>query len=160
MASGNNPLQVSLPSDREIVLTRMFDAPRALVYKACTDAKHVPEWWGPKGYTTIVDKLDLRVGGVWRFIQRAPNGAEFAFNGVYREIVPPEKIVFTFEFEGMPGHILVQTIRFEDKRGKTLVTSTAVFDTQADRDGMVNSGMEKGAADSYDRLEELLKTMA
>jgi uncharacterized protein YndB with AHSA1/START domain len=125
-----------------------------------TDPEALPKWWGPRQYTTIVDKLDPRPGGVWRFVQRGPDGDEYAFNGVYREIVPPEKLVFTFEWEGLPGHVLTETILFEEQGGKTTVTATMVFDSVEDRDGMLQSGMEEGAADSYDRVEELLAMMA
>src|SRR5262245_19944267 len=118
-------MTLSLPSDREIVLTRVFDAPRELVFAVCTDPQHIPQWWGPRQYETRVDKMDVRPGGVWRFVQRGEDGVEFAFNGVHREVVPPERLVFTFEFEGMPGHILLQTMTFEDVNGKTKITSVA-----------------------------------
>jgi uncharacterized protein YndB with AHSA1/START domain len=155
-----NTLTVTLPSDREIVLTRVFDAPRDLVFRACTDPESIPRWWGPRGLTTTVDKMDVRPGGVWRFVQRAPDGSEFAFNGVYREIAPPERLVYTFEFEGMPGHVLVETVTFEEHEGRTTLTATDLFDSVEDRDGMLASGMEQGAAESHDRLAELIATMA
>jgi uncharacterized protein YndB with AHSA1/START domain len=82
-------LTVTTPSDREIVMTRVFDAPRELVFKAYTDPSLIPQWWGPRGFTTTVDQMDVRPGGVWRFVQRGPDGSEYAFNGVYREIAPP-----------------------------------------------------------------------
>ncbi len=152
-------MTVTLPSDREILITRDFDAPRALVFKAFTDPDSIPKWWGPRILTTVVEKMDLRPSGVWRYIQHDPQGNEYGFNGVYREIVPPERIVYTFEFEGMPGHVLVETVTFEEKDGKTRLTARAVFDSLEDRDGMLNSDMESGAAESYDRLEELLEAM-
>jgi len=141
-------------------MTRVFDAPRALVFKACTDPNAIPRWWGPSRYETTVDTMDVRPGGVWRFVSRGADGAEFAFNGVYREIVPPERIVQTFEFEGMPGHISVDTMTLEEHDGKTTLTSTSLFDSVEDRDGMLHSGMEDGAAETYDRLENLLGSMA
>ena len=153
-------MTLDMPSDREIVLTRVFDAPRDLVFKACTDPKPNTEMVGAKILTTTIDEMDVRPGGVWRYIQRGPDGSEYAFNGVYREIVPPERLVYTFEFEGMPGHVLLQTVTLEEHDGKTKLTATALFETVEDRDGMLNSGMEAGAAESYDRLEELLETMA
>lgn len=156
MAASSNPTTLTLPSDREIVMTRIFDAPRELVYKAHTDPALVPLWWGRRNYTTIVDRMDVRPGGAWRFVQHTPDGGEYAFNGVYREVVPPERIVQTFEFEGYPGHIQVETIVFEDLGGRTLLTSTARFDSLEDRDGMLQSGMEEGAVESWDQLEELL----
>ena len=144
------------PSDREIRMTRVFNAPRELVFQAHIDPQHVPHWWGQRGSTTIVDVIDARPGGAWRFVQRDPEGNEYGFRGEFREVVPPERLVYTFEFEGMPGHILVETVTFEEHHGKTTVTSTALFDSVADRDGMLESGMESGATESWDRLEELL----
>ncbi len=149
---------MTLPTDREIVMTRVFDAPRELVFKAHVDPEAIPRWWGPRRYTTIVDKMDLRPGGVWRFVQRDQEGNEFAFNGVYREIVPPERLVLTFEFEGMPGHVAVNTAIFEDLGGKTRLTTTQLFEHVADRDGMIQSGMESGAIETWDRLTEYLQT--
>jgi uncharacterized protein YndB with AHSA1/START domain len=153
-------LTITLPSDREIVMTREFDAPRELVFRAMTDPEAIPRWWGPRYLTTTVDKLEFRPGGVWRFIQRDPQGNEHAFNGVYREIVPPERVVNTFEYEGMPGHILVESIVLEDLGGRTRVTSTSLFDSAEDRDGMMQSGMESGARESYERLTEYLESIA
>ncbi|MGH2534644.1 MAG: SRPBCC family protein [Thermomicrobiales bacterium] len=150
---------ISTPSDREIVFTRVFDAPRDLVYQAYTDPDLIPKWWGPRGSTTIVDTMDVRPGGKWRYIQREADGAEYAFNGEYREVVPPERLVYTFEFEMMPGHIAVDTITLEEADGKTTLTNTSHYDSVEDRDGMLSSGMEAGAAESMDRLAELLATM-
>jgi uncharacterized protein YndB with AHSA1/START domain len=144
------------PSDREIRMTRVFDAPRELVFQAHTDPNQIPHWWGPRGMTTTVDTMDVRPGGAWRFVQRDPEGNEYGFRGEYREVVPPERLVYTFEFEGMPGHVLVETTTFEEHGGKTTVSSTALFDSVAGRDGMLESGMESGAIESWDRLEELL----
>jgi uncharacterized protein YndB with AHSA1/START domain len=152
-------LTVTTPSDREIVMTRVFDAPRELVFKAYTDSTLIPQWWGPRGFTTTVDQMDVRPGGVWRFVQRGPDGSEYAFNGVYREIAPPQRIVSTFEFEGMPGHVSVETLTLEEHTGKTKVTSTSLFQTVEDRDGMLQSGMEAGAAETYDRFAELLEAL-
>jgi len=156
MTTKSAALTLTMPSDREIVMARVFDAPRELVFKAYTDPNLIPQWWGPRGDTTSVDKMDVRPGGVWRYVHRRPDGNEHAFNGVYREIVPPERLVYTFEFEGMPGHVLLETVTFEEHDGKTTLTDTALFQTVEDRDGMLKSGMEEGAAESLDRLEELL----
>ena len=147
------------PSDREITMSRVFDAPRALVFQAHTDPVHIPQWWGQRNSTTIVHTLDLRPGDAWRFIQRDPEGNEYAFRGEFREIVPPERLVYTFEFEGMPGHILVETVTFEEHDGKTTISSTSVFQSVEDRDGMLESGMESGAIESWDRLAELIETL-
>jgi uncharacterized protein YndB with AHSA1/START domain len=152
-----NATALTLPSDLEIVMERVFDAPRELVFKVYTDPEHIPQWWGPRYLTTTVDKMDVRPGGIWRYLQRDPNGNEFAFNGVYREIVTNERLVYTFEFELMAGHILVETVKFENLNGKTKVTVTSLFHSKEDRDGMLNSGMESGATESWDRLAELLE---
>lgn len=149
---------LTLPSDREIRMARIFHAPRELVFKATTDPKMVSQWWGQSDYTTIVDAMDLRVGGKWRFVQRDPQGNEHAFRGEYREITPPSRVVQTFEYEGLPGSILVETLTLEDLGGgKTLVTTTSTFDSKEDRDGMLASGMEGGANESWDRLAALLE---
>ena len=157
-SSGSSTL--TLPSDQEIVMERVFNAPRELVFKAHTDPNLIAKWWGPRRYTTTVDKMDLRVGGVWRFVQHDAAGNEYGFNGVYREIVPPERLSYTFEFEGMPGHVLVETVTFEERDGRTKVTVTSLFASVEDRDGMLQSGMEQGANESQDRLAELLATLA
>jgi uncharacterized protein YndB with AHSA1/START domain len=104
--------------------------------------------------------MDFRPGGRWRFVQRGADGSEVAFRGVYREIVPPERIVNTFEFEGLPGHVSVETMTLVERDGKTTLTSTSRFDSAEDRDGMLRSGMEKGAAETYDRLAEHVAAMA
>jgi uncharacterized protein YndB with AHSA1/START domain len=159
MIASKNTLTVTLPSDREIVLTRFFNAPRELVFKTLTDPTLIPKWWGPRATTTTVDKMDVRPGGTWRFIHHGPDG-EFGFRGEYREIVPPERVVQTFEFEPMAGHISVETMTLEEVDGKTKMTTTSVFDSVEDRDGMLNSGMESGASETQERLEELLATLA
>jgi uncharacterized protein YndB with AHSA1/START domain len=158
MSSSKNSTITTLPSDREISMSRVFDAPRELVFKAHVDPKLAAQWWGQRSSTTIVDKLDARPGGSWRFIQRAPDGSEYAFHGEFRELVAPSRIVQTFEFEGMPGKVVVDTMTFEDLGGKTRLTTTSVFDSTEDRDGMMATGMEEGANESWDRLAELLQT--
>jgi uncharacterized protein YndB with AHSA1/START domain len=145
------------PGKQVIIIRHIFDAPRELVWKAMTDPDLIPRWWGPKMLATIVDQLDLRRGGIWRFIQRGPEGDDYVFHGVYHDIVQPERVVQTFEFEGMPGHVSLQTTIFDEHDGRTEATQTSVFQSIEDRDGMLNSGMEKGATESHDRLAELLK---
>lgn len=145
------------PGKQEVVITRTFDAPRDLVFKTITDPTLVPQWWGPKRFTTIVDRMEMRPGGIWRYIQRDAEGNEYAFHGVYHEIVSPERIVQTFEFEGVPGHVSLETVMLEEQNGKTKWTSTAVFQSLEDRDGMVQSGMEGGAIELMDRLAELVE---
>jgi uncharacterized protein YndB with AHSA1/START domain len=144
------------PGKHVITITRLFDAPRELVYKAFTDPKLLPQWWGPRRYTTIVDKMEVRRGGIWRYIQRDSDGNEYGFHGVYHDAIAPERLVYTFEWEGMPGHISLETVTLEDQAGKTLVTDRTVFQTVEDRDGMYQSGMQEGASESMDRVAELL----
>ena len=148
--------KVTLPSDKEILITREFDAPRDLVFKAMTDPDLIPRWWGPRAYTTTVDKMDVRPGGAWRFMNRMTDGTEFAFRGEYREVVPPERIVQTFEFEPMAGHISVETATFTERDGRTVLTVRSVFSSVEDRDGLIQSGMEKGLVETHDRFAELL----
>jgi uncharacterized protein YndB with AHSA1/START domain len=155
-----NTLSVSLPSPTELVLTRQFDAPRDLVWRAFTERDLVAQWWGQRNSTTIIDKLEARPGGGWRFRQQMEDGTEHAFRGEFLEIQPPERIVWTFEYEPMAGHIVTDAVTFtEPEPGKTLITVLSTFASQEDRDGMLQSGMEAGAAESYDRLEELLATL-
>ena len=152
-----NRLQVTVPSQRpEVVMTREFDAPRELVFRAYIDPDLIPRWWGPRYLTTTVDRMDVRAGGSWRFVQRAPDGAIHGFHGVYHLVQPPERIVQTFEYEGEPGHVLLETVTFEDLGGRTRITTQTVFQSLRDRDGMVASGMESGVVESMDRLEQLL----
>jgi uncharacterized protein YndB with AHSA1/START domain len=147
---------LSTPGDREIHVERVFDAPRDRVFAAYTDPELVPEWWGPRETTTTVDEMDVLAGGAWRFLSRMADGSETAFRGEYREVTPPERIVQTFEWEGLPGHVSVETATFEDLGDRTKVTTVSVFDTPEDRDGMIESGMERGMAETYARLDELL----
>ncbi len=144
------------PGKHSIVMTRDFDAPRELVFKAITDPNLIPQWWGPRSLTTTVDKMEVRPGGIWRFVERDADGNEDAFHGVYHDITLPERLIYTFEWEGMPGHVLLETVTFKDQDGKTRLTDISVFQTVEDRDGMLQSGMEGGAAESMDRLAELL----
>lgn len=146
----------ALQGDREIILQHVFDAPRELVWQVSNDPALIQNWWGPKYLNTTVEKMEIRPGGAWRIIQRDPAGNEYAFNGVYREVVAPERIVRTFEFEGMPGHIIVETATLEEIDGRTRLTVTSVFETPEDRDGMMQSGAESGARESYERLTELV----
>lgn len=150
---------LTLPSDREIQLTRLFSAPRKLVYEVMTDPNHVPKWWGPRGLQMVVCDLDFRVGGGYRFVLRAPDGGEHAFRGEYREIVPTERIVSTFEFEGMPGHGSVETMTLSEQEGVTTLSVRSLYKNQQDRDGHLHSGMESGARETHDRLEELIASL-
>jgi uncharacterized protein YndB with AHSA1/START domain len=149
---------IAEPGKHDILITRDFNAPRELVFKALTDPALVPQWWGPRGVTTVVDQMEVKPGGVWRYVQRDANG-EYGFHGVYHSITSPERLIFTFEFEGMPGHVLLETVTLEENNGKTTLKDLSVFQSIADRDGMIASGMESGATDSWDRLEELLPNL-
>lgn len=157
MTNSKSGSTLTLPSAREVVMTRVFNAPRELVFKAHTDRAMVAQWWGQRNTTTIVDKMDVRPGGEWRFVQRDADGNEWGFHGEYLEITPVERLVQTFEFEGMPGHVVEDTAVFEDLGGKTRITTTSLFATPEDRDGMIQSGMESGANESWDRLAELVE---
>ena len=159
MVTLNRTLRVSTPSDRQIVLQRDFDAPRELIFETFSKAEHIKNWWGQKDSTLSLCEIDFRPGGKWRFVERDATGQEWAFRGEVREVVPPERIVQTFEFEPMAGHISVETVVLEDLEGKTRLTVTSEFASQEDRDGMLQSGMEKGAGEMYDRLEEYLRSV-
>jgi len=156
---GSNQLTVTKGSEREILMTRAFDAPRDLVFEAHSSCEHMSKWWGPRKYDVASCEMDFRPGGAWRIVHRGPGGEEHGFRGEFREIVRPDRITWTFEWEGLPGHVSVQTVVFEEHDGKTTLTATAVFDTVEDRDGMLESGMESGAAETYDRLDEYLEVL-
>ena len=148
---------VSTPSEREICSERVFDAPRDRVFDAYTDPELISRWWGPRGTTTFVEQMDVRPGGGWRFVIRNDaDGEETGFKGIYREVSAPERIVQTFEWEGMPGHVVIETATFEALGERTRVRGTSLFHTTEERDGMIASGMERGLSDSHDRLAELL----
>jgi uncharacterized protein YndB with AHSA1/START domain len=145
------------PSDREVVLTRLFDAPRRLVFEAMTKPEHVRRWWGclDERHSVIVCEIDFRPGGAWRFVGRGPLG-EFAFHGVYREIVVPERVVFTEIYEPFPDIESVVTSVLTEEGGKTRLTATCTYPSQEVRDSVLKTGMTRGAGISYDRLEELV----
>lgn len=150
---------IAEPGTHEIIMTRTFNAPRDLLFKVMTDPDLVPQWWGQRAYSTTVSRLDARDGGSWRFVQRDSHGNEFGFHGVYHSI-SPDQIIDTFEWEGLPGHVILETMTLrENETGQTTLTVSSVFQSVADRDGMLKSGMEGGANESYDRLDELLEKM-
>jgi uncharacterized protein YndB with AHSA1/START domain len=146
------------PGKQEIVLTQAFDAPRELVWEACTDPELVSQWWGPKSLKTTVEQMDVRPGGLWRIVQRDAEGNEYAFHGIFHEVTAPEQLVYTFEFEGMPGHVLLETDTFEDLgSNRTKMTNRLVFQSVEDRDAMLQSGMRAEMDEIMDLLDELLK---
>ncbi len=150
------------PGKQEIFITREFDAPRDLVCRAFTEKRLYAQWIGPKGYTTKITRFEPKNGGSWCYVQRDPAGKEFGFHGVYHEVNLPERMIDTFEFEGLSekGHVSLETATFEalpDQRTKLVIHT--VFQSVQDRDGMVQSGMERGMNESFDRLDELLKTL-
>ncbi len=151
-----NAMTVTMPTDLEIKIVREFDAPRELVFEAHTKCEHLKHWWG-RG-NPLDCEIDFRVGGKYRFVEHA-DGEEYAFRGEILEIQAPQRMVSTFEFEGMPGHICVVTMELTEQDGKTRLTSISRFDNKEDRDGMASSGMEAGAAQSYLALEAHLKTL-
>jgi len=144
------------PGQKEVVITHILEAPRERVYQAYSDPKLLPYWRGSRDIKMTVDQHDLRPGGAWRYLSTAPDGQVFAFRGTFREIVPPERLSWTFEFEMMMGRISTQTVVFEDLGGKTRITVTAVFPSVEDRDGMLKQGMEQGYTETMDRLAGLL----
>jgi uncharacterized protein YndB with AHSA1/START domain len=152
-------LAVEARGEMEIVMTRAFEAPRELVWEALSKPEHIRRWWGSCGDGMTVCEMDFRVGGAWRFVVSGPQG-EDGFRGHYREISPVGRLVQTFEWEGMPGHISTETMTLDERGSQTHMTITCVFATPEDRDGMLASGMEQGVSESYDKLEELLREMS
>ena len=151
---------IAEPGKQDVTITREFDAPRELVFKAFTDPALYVKWLGPRGYTMRLEKFEPRNGGCWRYIHKNPEGMEFGFHGVYHEVLPPELLIDTFEFEGLPerGHVSLETAKFEELPDEqTRLVIHSVFLSVADRDGMVSSGMEEGISDSMEKLTELLE---
>ena len=151
---------VTTPSDSEIRMSRLFNAPRDLVFEAMSKPEHIKQWWGRlgEGYSVPVCEVDLRVGGKWRFVNRHPKG-EAVFYGEYREVQPPGRIVFTEIFADFPDSVSVVTALLTDEGGKTRLTVTADYGSKEVRDIVQSTGMTRGAAISYDRLEDLLATL-
>jgi uncharacterized protein YndB with AHSA1/START domain len=159
-SANSDSFKVTTPSDQEIRMTRLFNAPRHLVFDAMTKPEHVKQWWGRlgEGYSVPVCEIDLRVGGAWRFVNRHPEG-EAAFYGEYREIAPPSRLVFTEIFEPFPDAVSVVTAEFTEEGGKTRLTATVRYSSQDVRDMVIASGMSRGAGISYDRLEDLVAAL-
>jgi uncharacterized protein YndB with AHSA1/START domain len=156
MAAQEADTKLSLPSDSEILLTRKFAAPRALVFATYADPKAIPLWWGTKDTETRVEQMELRPRGTWRFIQRDREGKEHVYKGEYREVIPPALISSLFESDDMPGLLVVETVRFEEEIGRTRMTVHMLFRGQSDRDTMLKAGLD-WAEESFDRLEQLIE---
>lgn len=150
--------RVSTPTDRTIRTERVFDAGRERVWRALTEPDLLAQWWG-RGNRLVVECLELEPGGRWRFVEHSDHGVH-GFEGRYREITPPERIVMTFAWDGMPDHVVVQTLILEDLGdGRTRMVGESLFTTTAERDGMLSSGMESGMHQSYAALDRLLATL-
>ena len=148
---------VAEPGQHSIVATCIFKAPRELVFKLMTDPALIPEWWGPRDLTTVVDKMEPWSGGSWRYVVSNTKGQEWAFHGVYHAIEAPTRNEFTYEYEGLPGKVSFESTAYEDYEGGTKVITTSVFQSIEDRDEMIASDMQDGADQTMDRLEELLE---
>ncbi|MGH2618221.1 MAG: SRPBCC family protein [Thermomicrobiales bacterium] len=147
---------VAEPGSQQILITREFAAPRELLFRAHTDPELLVQWLGPRNLAMTVDRLDVRDGGTWRYTHRDADGNEYGFHGVFHGMPSPDGIVQTFEFEGMPGHVSLETLTFEERGDKTVIHSNSVYQSVADRDGMIESGMESGLNEGYERLDALL----
>jgi uncharacterized protein YndB with AHSA1/START domain len=144
------------PGIPQIIIEREFDAPRDLVFRAYTDPELIVQWMGPRDLTMKIEEYDVRDGGKWRYISTDADGNEYGFHGVFHGTPSPEGTVQTFEFEGMPGHVAMDTLTLVERDGRTLVRTVSSFQSVEDRDGMVASGMERGVRDSDERMGELL----
>jgi uncharacterized protein YndB with AHSA1/START domain len=153
-------LTVTTPTDREVVLTRVFDAPRHMVFDAFTKPELLKRWFGPRGWSLVVCEVDLRVGGAFRFVLRGPDGRDMGMRGVYREIAPPDRSVHMESFDDFPGVESRVTTVLVERDGKTTFTATVLYPSQEVRDAVIQSGMEHGAAESYDKLAEMLAAVA
>jgi uncharacterized protein YndB with AHSA1/START domain len=151
-------VKVTTPTEREIVMTRVFDAPRRLVFDAMSKPELFKRWFGPRGWSLEVCEIDLKVGGVWRSLLRGPGGTHMGMSGVYKEILPPERLVSTESFDDYPGESL-NTLTLSEKDGKTTFTIRILYQSQEIRDAVIKSGMEHGAAECYDKLAELLASL-
>lgn len=158
-AKTRSELVVAFPSDREIMMTRIFGAPRHLVFEAWTKPEHLVHWLGRLGWTLPVCEVDLRVGGAWRFVMRGPDGRNVGMRGVYQEITPYERLVSTESFDGYPGESL-NTLTLNEDHGKTTLTTRVLYPSKEIRDAVIGMGMEQGASETYDRLAEHLAEIA
>jgi uncharacterized protein YndB with AHSA1/START domain len=158
MTKSSPRAKVTTPTDREIRIERVFAAPRDRVWRAMTDPKLIAQWWG-RGNKVVIEKFEPQRGGHWRIVEHSPEGVN-GFEGRFREVTPPERIVQTFEWDGMPGHVVVEHVTLEDLGdGRTKIINVSLFHTTEERDGMLNSGMEGGLNESYAALDEVLARM-
>lgn len=160
-AANSSTFQISTPSERAIRMSRLFGAPRELVFRVMNEPEHVRRWWGivDETHSVVVCEIDFRVGGTWRYVGKSPRG-EVAFHGEYREIEAPERVVFTEIFEMFPDVESVCTVTLEEEGEKTRFTLTAEYPSVEVRDQVLQSGMEHGAAASYDHLERVAMELA
>ena len=158
-AKSPKALTVTLPSDREIAFTRVFDAPRELVWKAWTDPKHRANWYGCGLMTLVACEIDLRVGGAYRFVMRSQDGEEFSMSGGYREVVAPHRLVYTERFNDDPNKEALVTFTLEEHRGKTTLRMIARYRSAADTRAVLQLGVEHGWTESLDRLDGVLRAM-
>lgn len=155
-----NKLEViAEPGKPTIITRRWLDAPRELVFDIFTKPEHVKRWLGPRRLTMVECQIDLRVGGGYRWLFRAPDGQQFGFHGEFREIVRPERIVQTFIFEPFPDAVVIDTLTLEEKDGRTLATSHSIHPTVKDRDMHIANGMEHGMVEGYEKMDELLSAL-
>lgn len=151
---------IAEPGVQQIEIIREFDAPRELLFRAHTEPDLLVQWLGPRGYTMQVDRFEARDGGTWRYVHRDTDGNEFGFHGVFHGTPSLDGIVQTFEFEGAPGHVSLESLTFEERDGRTRLHNIAVYQSVEARDAMVQSGMEDGLNDGYERLDELIAQRA
>jgi uncharacterized protein YndB with AHSA1/START domain len=141
---------------QEVLVTSIYNVPREVVFKTVTDPLLVPKWWGPNRMTTTVYKMNVMPGGIWRFLQRDKEGKEYGFHGVYHDVVTPERLVYTTEFEGLPGRVSLHTDKYTERDSMTICTALTVFQSLDDRDQMLQWGMEEGTFETTRRLNDLL----
>lgn len=144
------------PGRQEVLLQHTFGAPRQLVFRVYTDPGLIPHWWGPSELTTTVEAMEVRHGGIWRISQVGRDGRRHLFFGVYHSAEAPARLVRTFEYGGTPGHVVLETVDFQESSGATRVTTHSVYQSVADRDAMAAAGMEQGAVASMERLATLI----
>jgi uncharacterized protein YndB with AHSA1/START domain len=156
--ANENKAKITTPADRQIRTERIFNAPRDRVWKAFTNPELVAQWWG-RGNKLVIERFEPKPGGRWRFVEHGPEGPN-GFEGRFREVTPPERVVQTFEWDGMPGHVIVETMTLEDLGGgRTKLVTVSLFHTTEERDGMLSSGMEQGMNESYAALDKVLASL-